>query len=171
MAKNHNFKHKFKKTVAGIAAGAVIFGSGAAVNAAVHKHNENKVPKEKEYTVQSGDTLYDISNRYYGTGIYFDDIAEYNDIEDPSQIKAGDTIKLPGKVSDDVHLNTVQTYVVQAGDNLTTICEKFYHDTSYETIENLAHYNGIEDMNLIKQGQEIRLPMYEDLQQVSTRNR
>ena len=166
MAKNH----KFKKVVATALTGAVVLGSGTAIGQAIIKrNNENKHPKEKEYTVQTGDTLYDISIRNFGTGIYYDEIAEYNGIEDPSHIMPGDIIKLPNIVTDNKELKptTIQTYTVQEGDNLTTICKKIYNDDSYELTLKLAEYNGIEDPNFIKQGQVIELPMYEELQEIS----
>lgn len=166
MAKNN----KFKKIVATAVTGAVVLGSGTAIGAAITKrNNENKNPKEKEYTVQSGDTLYDISNRYYGTGIYFDEIAEYNDIEDPSHIMPGDTIKLPNIVKENEELQptTIQTYTVQQGDNLTTICQRIYNDGSYEIVLKLAKYNGLDDPDYIKQGQVLELPMYEELQEIN----
>ena len=164
---------KFKKIVATTAAGAIVLGSGTAIGAVLTKrHNEKHNPKEREYTVQTGDTLYDISDKYYGTGIYFDDIAEYNGIEDPSHIMPGDTIKLPNIESDkEVQPTTIQTYTVQAGDNLTTICQKIYGDDSYNLALKLAEYNGIEDPNMIKQGQVLELPMYEELQEINVKSK
>ena len=158
-------KFKLKKVVATALTGAVILGSGTAVGAALNKrNNENKHPKEREYTVQAGDTLYDISNRFYGTGIYFDDLAEYNDTEDKDHIMPGDVIKIPEIESEELQPNTIQTYTVQSGDNLTTICKRIYNDGSYEIAAKLAKFNDIENMDLIKPGQKIQLPMYEDLQ-------
>ncbi len=166
MAKNG----KFKKVVATALTGAVVLGSGTAIGQAIIKrNNENKHPKDKEYTVQAGDTLYDISNRNYGTGIYYDEIAEYNGIEDEDHIMPGDVIKLPNIVTENGELQptTIQTYTVQPGDNLTTICKKIYNDDSYELVLRLAKYNGIENPDFIKQGQVLELPMYEELQEIN----
>ena len=167
MAKNS----KFKKVVATAVTGAVIFGSGTAVGALVNRHNEDKHPKEKEYTVQAGDTLYDLSDRFYGSGVYYDEIADRNHIKNPDEIKEGDVVVLPAEVSEGVYLNTVQTYTVQPGDNLTTICEKFYNDSSYETVSKLANFNDIKNMDFINQGQTIHLPLYEDLLEVNIRSK
>ena len=155
---------KFKKAIAtGLTVTTV---ATSAVGAVIAKHNhDTKVPNNNEYTVQSGDTLYDISNRYYGSGVYYDDLAEYKNIKDADKIKAGDKIKLPAKVGDNVKMleNTDRTYTVDSGDSLTTICDKFYKDGSISTAQKLANYNGLEDVNLIKAGQELKLPEYEDL--------
>ena len=155
---------KFKKAIAtGLTVTTV---ATSAVGAVIAKHNhDTKGTNNNEYTIQSGDTLYDIADRYYGSGIYFKDIAEYNDIENADQIKAGDKIKLPAKVGDNVKMleDTDKKYIVSKGDSLTTICDKFYKDGSISTAQKLANYNGIEDVNLIKVGQELKIPEYEDL--------
>lgn len=168
---------KFKKIVAtGLAVTSLVTAGGVAAKS----HHDSKEPTkgsnpekytieevDNEYTISKGDTLYDISNRYYGSGIYYDDIAEYNGISNPDQIKVGDTIRLPHEISDNVQLIEEQTYTISKGDNLIGICEKFYKDNSYETALRLAAYNNIEDVNLIKIGQEITIPSYDDLLKVN----
>ncbi|WP_302626331.1 LysM peptidoglycan-binding domain-containing protein [uncultured Eubacterium sp.] len=49
----------------------------------------------KYHTVASGQTLYDISMRYYGTSKMVDEIKEYNDIDDDYTIVEGQKILLP----------------------------------------------------------------------------
>ena len=157
---------KFKKVVAtGLAVSSLVTGG------MIVKNHNNKQAKNTDhtYTIESGDTLYDISNRYYGTSDYYDEIASYNNIENPDQIKAGDTIKIPnvqGEVNELKEENN-QLYVIESGDSLTAICEKFYNDGSYSTAMKLARYNNIENANDIKAGQEIYLPVYEDLMNVN----
>lgn len=165
-------KQKIKKAIATTLAVATVGTAGAVV---AKTYADNKPPKDEEYTVQSGDTLYDISNRYYGTGIYFDDIAEYNNIDDPNDIKAGDVIKLPSSISDEIQRDEsndidvpVQTYTVEKGDNLVIICQKVYGVNSYELALKLANYNNIEDPNIIKVGQVLETPSYEALMEVES---
>lgn len=47
------------------------------------------------YVVQPGDTLWEISNRFYGTGSYVERIMELNNITDPTSLESGTTIQLP----------------------------------------------------------------------------
>ena len=151
---------KFKKMIAtGLAVTSVVTVGGG-----VAKYHHDK--KDQEYTIESGDTLYDISTRHYGSNIYYDDIAEYNHIENPDDIKAGDVIKLPNKIGDAVK-TTEQTYTIEIGDSLISICVKFYKDNSYETALRLAAYNNIEDANKIKAGDVITIPSYEEVLKIN----
>ena len=47
---------------------------------------------EQSYTVQQGDTLSEIANRY---GTTAEELSAYNNIENAAEIKAGDTLKIP----------------------------------------------------------------------------
>ena len=164
-------KQKIKRAIATTLAVTTIGSVGAV---AAKTYAGNRPPKEKEYTVQTGDTLYDISNRYYGTGIYFDDIAEYNNIDNPDDIKAGDVIKLPNNITNEIErdesndVDPVPTYTVEKGDNLITICEKVYGDRSYDLALKLAAYNNIDEPNLIKVGQVLEVPSVDDLLSVDS---
>lgn len=161
MYKGDIMNKKFKKIVAGVVAGATLTTAGGMV---IKKIDEKIKSKEDTYTVESGDTLYDISNKYYGTGIYFDDIADYNNISNPDDIKAGDVIKIPNiDVQKDEPIKGIPTYTIEKGDTLISICEKFYGEKSYEVALKLAEYNGIDDPDHILVGQTINIPVYEDL--------
>ena len=96
---------------------------------------------ETVYTVQSGDTLWGIGQKY---GVEYQTIADYNGITNPSLIYPGQKIKIPGT-------GTV-TYTVQAGDTLTGIAAKY--GTTYQKI---AADNGIENPNLIHPGQVLKI--------------
>ena len=96
---------------------------------------------ETVYTVQSGDTLWGIGQKY---GVEYQTIADYNGITNPSLIYPGQKIKIPGT-------GTV-TYTVQAGDTLTGIAAKY--GTTYQKI---AADNGIENPNLIHPGQILKI--------------
>lgn len=50
------------------------------------------VPEQNEYIVQSGDTLGTIAKKF---GWSVNELAVYNEIEDPNKIKAGQTIDIP----------------------------------------------------------------------------
>lgn len=47
------------------------------------------------YTIKKGDTLYTISEHFYGDGSKYDIIMEYNNITDPSKIQIGQVLKIP----------------------------------------------------------------------------
>jgi len=49
----------------------------------------------KTHVVQEGEDLWKISEKYYGTGFKWSKIAEANNISDPNQIKAGQTLTIP----------------------------------------------------------------------------
>lgn len=60
------------------------------------------------YTVQSGDTLTYIARKY---GLTYQEIAEYNGINDPNRIYTGQVIKIPGKAA-------AETVSIKAGDTV-----------------------------------------------------
>ena len=155
---------KFKKIVAtGLAVTSLATAGGVAAKKIDKKINE------REYTIEAGDTLYDISNKVYGSTIYFDDIAAYNNIEDPNDIKAGDVIILPKRLNDKVQTVETkdQTYTIGKGDSLSSICSRYYNDNSLGTALRLAAYNNIENPDLIKAGQVINIPSYDELLKVN----
>lgn len=58
-----------------------------------NRSNEN-APNVSLYTVQSGDTLWNIAKMYLGDGSKYSEIAKLNNISDPNFIKAGQVISL-----------------------------------------------------------------------------
>lgn len=100
------------------------------------------------YTVQAGDTLSGIAQRY---GTSYQAIANYNGIPDPNKINVGQTLKIPANNSAPA-VAPSQTYQVKSGDTLSGIAAKF--GTTYQA---LAAKNGIADPNKIYAGQVIRV--------------
>jgi LysM repeat protein len=49
------------------------------------------------YTVQSGDTLYGISQRFYGDGRRYPEIMAYNNIEDAATLLVGQVLRIPNE--------------------------------------------------------------------------
>ena len=49
----------------------------------------------QEIEIQKGDTLYALSRRFSGRGMYFPQILLFNSIKNPNLIYAGDTLKVP----------------------------------------------------------------------------
>lgn len=104
---------------------------------------------ETVYTVKSGDTLSGIAAKY---GTTWKVLTDYNKIENPNLIYAGQKIKIPGgKAPMPAKKETV--YTVKKGDTLSSVAKKY--GTTYQK---LASYNGIGNPDLIFDGQEIRIP-------------
>ena len=108
------------------------------------------------YTVQSGDTLSGIANRYSTT---VNHLASLNDISNPNRIYVGQVLKLSANstTASSTHQVTTNTtsagsYTVKAGDSLSAIAARY--GMSYET---LARLNNIANPNRIYVGQVLRL--------------
>lgn len=101
-------------------------------------------PGEKaEYTVQKGDTLYNIAKMW---GTTAEKLAELNGIKNPDRLEVGRVIKLPYDGGDDI-------YIVKKGDNLFDIA-RMYNTTP----EALADFNGITNPDSLEPGQILRIP-------------
>jgi phospholipase C len=116
---------------------------------------------EQVYTVQPGDTLSQIAERF-GTPV--EALARANGIEDPNLVFAGQTLDVPTELPANLPSTggppppptdlAQETYLVQPGDTLSQIAERFG-----TPVEALARANGIEDPNLVFAGQTLRVPV------------
>ncbi len=114
-------------------------------------------PAPQTYTVQPGDTLLGIAERF---GITVEDLQGKNELVDPNSIFAGQKLELPqpgervqpetpavgGSDGDDV-------YVVKAGDTLYAISQDL--DV---TVEDLAELNEITDPSQLFVGRRLLIP-------------
>lgn len=94
----------------------------------------------KTYVVQEGDDLWNIAEKFYGSGFNAYDISVANKITDASLIETGQKIIIPQvtprqpTVGDISAVSTSQVtyvenkYVVQPGDSLSIIAQKVYGD-------------------------------------------
>jgi nucleoid-associated protein YgaU len=124
----------------------------------------------EKYTVVSGDHLWKISEKLYGSGYNWVDIARENNITSPGTILVGQELKLPRvavKMTEDQKLAVVtktespisiegDSYTVVKGDTLWSISLRAYAD-GYRYPE-IASANGITNANVIEVGQVIKLP-------------
>ena len=108
------------------------------------------------YTVQSGDTLSGIANKF---GTNYESLASLNNISNPNRIYVGQVLKLSANstTANSTHQVTTSTtsagsYTVKAGDSLSAIAARY--GMSYET---LARLNNIANPNRIYVGQVLRL--------------
>ena len=108
------------------------------------------------YTVQSGDTLSGIANKF---GTNYESLANLNNISNPNRIYVGQVLKLSANsnTANSAHQTTTNatpagSYSVKAGDSLSAIAARY--GMSYET---LARLNNISNPNRIYVGQVLKL--------------
>ena len=97
-----------------------------------------------EYTVQSGDTLSGIAQKFNTT---VDALVQLNNIKDRNLINTNQVLKIT-----EGQIEAAGEYTIQAGDTLSEIAEKYG-----TTVEELAKLNGIEDVNMIITGHVLKL--------------
>lgn len=97
-----------------------------------------------EYTVQSGDTLSGIAQKFNTT---VDALVRLNNIKDRNLINTNQVLKIT-----EGQIEAAGEYTIQAGDTLSDIAEKYG-----TTVEELAKLNGIEDANMIITGHVLKL--------------
>ena len=119
-------------------------------------------PGTGTYTVQEGDTLYDIGLRF---GVSVEDLMEANDISDPSSLIIGQKLVIPGQEPEGTATpgapaatataapSAEGVYIVQEGDYPGSIAEQFGI-----TAEELMEANGITDPTSLVVGQELIIP-------------
>ena len=98
---------------------------------------------EKTYTVQKGDSLWVIANKY---GITTEELKSYNNLTS-NLLSIGQVLKIPqGKTS------TENIYTVKKGDSLWTIANRY--NTTVEKIKVLNNLTS----NLLSIGQQLKIP-------------
>ena len=106
------------------------------------------IPQFTQYTVKTGDTLFNISQQY---NIRWDSIAQLNNLTEPYVLHAGLILKIPqattSKIADKV-------YTIKTGESLTSIAKQFN-----VTIDDIIAVNpNLQKSELITVGQIIKLP-------------
>jgi LysM repeat protein len=119
-------------------------------------------PEAGTYTVQPGDTTYDIAQRF---GVSVEELMEANDITDPASLSVGQKLIIPGQEPGVVPEGTATpegetstpsaegVYIVQEGDYPSSIAEQFGISA-----EELMEANGITDPTTLMVGQELIIP-------------
>jgi len=159
----------------------IIVASFLAVKFVSRKGGETLLPVETSeeqklptlHRVKSGENLWTISEKYYGTGYNWVDIAQENNLKNPSEIVEGETLKIPnveprkikteefqevekGFESEVKEATQPKTHIVARGENLWKIAETYYQ-SGYNWID-IAKENKLKNPNIIYVGQEILIP-------------
>lgn len=102
------------------------------------------------YTVQRGNTLSQIANRY---GVTVSHIVEINNIANPNLIYPGQKLRITESTNTNLNpVNQNNFYTVQRGDTLSGIARRYGVSTQY-----LVRLNGISNPNLIYPGQMLKV--------------
>jgi membrane-bound lytic murein transglycosylase D len=125
------------------------FASKAVVSSDTIKvRNQNIIEKTKFHVVEKGENLFNIAQKYQVSN---DELKKWNELED-------DNILVGSKLIVRTPENkTVESHVIQAGENLNSIAKKYG-----VTIEEVKEWNNLED-NTIKLGTALKilLPAHE----------
>lgn len=132
---------------------------GTTLNGGAQIVNESPVPGG-DYTVVKGDNLWKISEKIYGSGFKYTEIAKENNLSNPGEIEAGQKLSLPN-IATTISQDTTQkiadnTYTVVKGDNLWTIAVRAYGD-GYKWTE-IAKANKLVHPGTIHSGNVLTLP-------------
>jgi nucleoid-associated protein YgaU len=139
-------------------------------------NEENQTVPGTSYTVAKGDNLWSIAQKTYGSGYNWTDIAQTNNLKNPSTIKVGQVLSLPtvqAKAATSASTVTAQpvskfnvgtnseaitgaTYQVVKGDCLWKIAVRAYGD-GFKWVE-IARENKLVHPNLIYSGNILVLP-------------
>jgi len=111
-----------------------------------------------DYAVAAGETLSEIAERH---GMTVEELAQANGIVNPNLILGGQVLIVPGGADAHAELAPApatggETYVVQAGDTLSAVAERFS-----VPLAALTEKNGLADPHLIVEGQVLALPVPE----------
>ena len=103
--------------------------------------------KSQEYTIQKGDTLTSIADKY-NTSV--GKLAQKNNISDPDVIIEGQTLRVPSPTGSQKDGTERTIYIVQEGDTLWMIARKYGVSVAY-----LINLNRLTDPDRIYTGQTI----------------
>ncbi len=134
------------------------------------------------HTIQPDESISTLAERYYGDYRKFHLIADYNEMEDPTQVKVGQDIKIPviegmpimadpgtiqaeeGVSSEELagEIIAVKRYImhtVQPEESLSKLAMEYYGD--YSKFHVIAQFNNLEDGASVRVGQELKIPEIE----------
>ncbi len=108
------------------------------------------------YIVQEGDTLFEIAEKFYSDGNLMDKIAEVNKLKDVNQIEKGQKLIIPKIEEKKDTESKIEIYIVQPGDSLSSIAQKFYGNL-YQWPK-IAQANNLQNPEMIEVGMRLVIP-------------
>ena len=142
------------------------------------------------HTVNEGEDLWRISEKYYGSGYNWTDIALENNINNPENIEVGQKLTIPDVEAKIATAETItqtatpkptktqvqgnilvetgneEVHVVKDGENLWEIAEEKL-GSGYDWVK-IAKANNLENPGLIEAGQELTLPISTERDELTT---
>ncbi len=120
-----------------------------------------------EYTVASGESLWSIAEKQYGSGYNWLDIAKVNKLANPNKINTGLTLTIPdvapklttanGEISEyGAQSVSSSNYTVSKGDSLWNIAARIYGNPNMWT--SIAQANHLNNPNVIHSGNSLTIP-------------
>lgn len=157
IAKKYDTTADLIKEYNGLASNDLNIGQELRIPCYIEDNDNSDLPKYVNYTVEAGDNLYDIAEKF---GTTVDKIKKDNDLKS-NTLTVGTVLIIDDKkkissieecygLDFDVPLSS--TYVVQSGDSLYSIAKKF--GTTADKIKQLNNLNN----NILSVGQEIVIP-------------
>jgi membrane-bound lytic murein transglycosylase D len=111
-----------------------------------------KITKTKKHKVESGETLYVISQKY---GVSLNDIRSINSFDKEETIFAGQEILVPDNTVEAITKNVIKKHTVKRGETLSEIADKY--DV---TIAEIKKANKLKT-NTVKRGKVLKIPVEE----------
>jgi len=159
-----------------LAIGVLLFnyinrGKGAATQEQTDQQKEaEKMTLPTQHTVQKGETLWNIAEKYYKSGYNWVDLQKANNIKESDKIEVGQTLTVPdvapiivnqkGQItatsSTESGKTEKKTYTVAKGDSLWSIAVKELGN-GYEWTK-IAKMNNLKNPGLIHSGNVLTLP-------------
>ena len=121
---------------------------GQVLKLPVSSTGTDNLPMENTYVVKSGDSLWNIANRF---GTTVNEIKSLNNLTS-NNLSIGQVLKLPVSSTEADSLPTENTYVVKSGDSLWNIANRFG-----TTVNEIRSLNNLTSNNL-SIGQVLKLP-------------
>ena len=157
IAKKYDTTADLIKEYNGLESNDLSIGQELRIPCYIEDNDNSDLPKYVNYTVEVGDNLYDIAERF---GTTVDKIKKDNDLKS-NTLTVGTMLIIDDKkkissieecYGQDVDAPLSSTYVVQSGDSLYSIAKKF--GTTADKIKQLNNLNN----NILSVGQEIVIP-------------
>lgn len=147
-----------------------------------HVIGEQQVKGYVLHTIQHNESISILAKKYYGDPKKFQIIAEYNQLEDATKVKAGQKVKVPvvegisffaktediitssekvpeSSPTEDVTVDNFITHTVKVGESLSKLALRYYGD--YKKFPIIARYNQLNEKVGLRVGQKIKIPEIE----------